>query len=56
MSTRIRKPRCVVCQNVLPEGAKTNKCSGACRAQTVLFPIRMARRLTRPNNTRDGAR
>jgi hypothetical protein len=55
MSTRIRKPRCAVCRNVLPEEAKTNKC-GPCRGQTVLFPLRAARSLTRPVNYRDGAR
>jgi hypothetical protein len=48
MSTRTRRPRCVVCRTPLPDQTTRDKCSTACRAQTVLFPKRLALRLSRP--------
>jgi hypothetical protein len=46
MSTRTKRRRCAVCRNVLPDFTR-DKCSGSCRAQTVLFPKRLALRLAR---------
>jgi hypothetical protein len=47
MSTRIKRRRCTVCRSVLPGTSNRDKCSGACQAQTVLFPKRLALRLAR---------
>jgi hypothetical protein len=47
MSTRIKRGRCAVCRKPLPDQTTRDKCSGACQAQTVLFPKRVALRLAR---------
>jgi hypothetical protein len=47
MSTRTKRPRCAVCRKPLPDNLTRDKCSGACQAQTVLFPKRVALRLIR---------
>jgi hypothetical protein len=47
MSTRIKRRRCTVCRATLPDSSTRDKCSGACQAQTVLFPKRLALRLAR---------
>lgn len=46
MSTRSKRTRCTVCRTPLPETTKTGKCP-ACVGQTVLFPKRLAERLSR---------
>jgi hypothetical protein len=49
MSTRkARRRRCPVCRATLPDTTTRDKCPGACQAQTVLFPKRLALRLARP--------
>ncbi len=53
MSTRTRRARCSVCRNVLPKATKNGKC-GACKGQTVLFPLRIAQRLSRPSSRGKG--
>jgi hypothetical protein len=47
MSTRKTRRRCPVCRSVLPDASTRDKCPGACQAQTVLFPKRLALRLAR---------
>ncbi|WP_345366350.1 hypothetical protein [Actinoallomurus liliacearum] len=54
MSTR-QRPRCVVCRNPLPKDATATKC-GPCKGQTVLFPKRLAERLSRPVRPARGGR
>ena len=47
MSTRSKPPRCAVCRNRLPtNNAHRDKCP-PCIGQTVLFPKRLAERLSR---------
>ncbi len=47
MSTRSKRPRCAVCRNRLPtNNAHRDKCP-PCIGQTVLFPKRLAERLSR---------
>lgn len=55
MSTRTKRPRCVVCRNPLPENTKNGKCP-PCVGQTVLFPKRTAERLSRTSRTDGGGR
>lgn len=55
MSTRTKRPRCVVCRNPLPENARNGKCL-PCLGQTVLFPKRTAERLARPTGSVGGGR
>jgi hypothetical protein len=47
MSTRTKRRRCAVCRTPLPDSFTRDKCAGACQAQTVLFPKRVALRLIR---------
>ena len=54
MSTRLKRRRCAVCRNVLPDFSTLDRCSGSCRAQTVLFPKRLALRLARTSGRGGG--
>jgi hypothetical protein len=51
MSTPTKRPRCAVCRKPLPGPSTRDKCAGACQAQTVLFPKRVALRLVRKNGS-----
>lgn len=54
MSTRVRRPRCAVCRNRLPDQSTNDKCPGSCQKQTVLFPKRLALRLVRTSKVGGG--
>jgi hypothetical protein len=57
MSTRAKRRRCLVCRKSLPDQYTRDKCAGSCQAQTVLFPKRLAERLSRSSsNTTGGGR
>ena len=55
MSTRLMRPRCEVCRTKLPDTAKPGRCS-TCRPQGVLFPKRLAQRLSRRTRTGGASR